>query len=143
MQAAPLPSPSRLPAAGVSRGVPSRPTSRPAARPQSPATESRMENARSGAVSTSLPKSLISARWRPMNAGSRSVAHPPRRLRPMATAKKRGTTPSNFGVGKRESHDATAFYDRFTAPELSDDDTVVEPYAIPDPFVLGDARHMD
>jgi DNA modification methylase len=61
----------------------------------------------------------------------------------MATAKKRGTTTSNFGVGKRESHDATAFYDRFTAPELSDDDTVVEPYAIPDPFVLGDARHMD
>jgi DNA modification methylase len=61
----------------------------------------------------------------------------------MATAKKRGTTTSNFGVGKRESHDATAFYDRFTAPELSDDDSVVEPYDIADPFVLGDARKMD
>ena len=63
----------------------------------------------------------------------------------MATAKKRGTTTSNFGVGKRESHDATAFYDRFTAPELSDDDSVVAPYDIPfdDRFVLGDARHMD
>ena len=61
----------------------------------------------------------------------------------MATAKKRGTTTSNFGVGKRESHDATAFYDRFTAPELSDDDSVVAPYEIADPFVLGDARQMD
>ncbi|HEX5095523.1 MAG TPA: site-specific DNA-methyltransferase [Acidimicrobiia bacterium] len=60
----------------------------------------------------------------------------------MATAK-RGTSTSNFGVSKRESHDATAFYERFTAPELSDDDTVVAPYEITDPFVLGDARQMD
>jgi site-specific DNA-methyltransferase (adenine-specific) len=59
------------------------------------------------------------------------------------TPKKRGTTTSNFGVGKRESHDASAFYERFTAPEVSDDATVVEPYAIVQPFVHGDARHMD
>ena len=61
----------------------------------------------------------------------------------MATPKKRGTATSNFGVGKRESHDASAFYERFGAPDLSNDDTVVPPYAIADPFQLADARHMD
>jgi site-specific DNA-methyltransferase (adenine-specific) len=61
----------------------------------------------------------------------------------MATGKKRGTATSNFGVGKRESHDATAFYERFEAPELSDDADVVAPYEIDDPFVEGDARHME
>ncbi len=55
----------------------------------------------------------------------------------------RGTATSNFGVGKRESHDASAFYERFTAPDVSDDDEIVEPYAIEKPFQLGDARHMD
>jgi len=57
--------------------------------------------------------------------------------------KKRGTATSNFGVGKRESHDATAFYERFEAPEVSDNDAVVAPSAIVEPFVEGDARHMD
>src|SRR6185436_12992584 len=61
----------------------------------------------------------------------------------MATAKKRGTATSNFGVGKRESHDATAFYERFEAPELSGDAEVVAPYDIANPFVEGDARQMD
>ena len=53
------------------------------------------------------------------------------------------TSTSNFGVGRRESHDATAFYDRFRAPQLSDDDGVPLPEAINEPFVCGDARHMD
>src|SRR5262245_21418768 len=61
----------------------------------------------------------------------------------MATAKKRGTATSNFGVGKRESHDATAFYERFEAPELSVHADVVAPYQLEHPFVEGDARHMD
>jgi len=66
----------------------------------------------------------------------------------MASAKKpgadkRGTATSNFGVGKRESHDATAFYERFEAPAVSDDDAIIAPYVIADPFVEGDARHMD
>jgi DNA modification methylase len=65
----------------------------------------------------------------------------------MATPKKRGpkgrTSTSNFGVGKRESHDASAFYERFEAPTLSGDDEVPAPYAIAEPFVEGDARHMD
>ena len=53
------------------------------------------------------------------------------------------TATSNFGAGRRESHDATAFYERFEAPTLSGDDAVVEPYEIAEPFVNGDARHMD
>ena len=38
--------------------------------------------------------------------------------------RKPGTSTSNFGVGRRENHDASGFYDRFSMPELSDDDTV-------------------
>ncbi|MDQ1434131.1 MAG: modification methylase [Actinomycetota bacterium] len=65
----------------------------------------------------------------------------------MATPKKRapkgGTSTSNFGVGKRESHDASAFYERFEAPSVSGDDDVPAPYDIVEPFVEGDARHLD
>ena len=35
-----------------------------------------------------------------------------------------GTSTSNFGVGRRENHDASGFYDRFGAPELSTDTTI-------------------
>ncbi|MFM8973730.1 MAG: DNA methyltransferase [Actinomycetota bacterium] len=55
---------------------------------------------------------------------------------------RRGTETSSFGVGRRESHDASAFYRRFAAPEVSADDTVVDPHPVADPFVLGDARAM-
>lgn len=58
------------------------------------------------------------------------------------TARRRTST-SNFGVGARESHDATAFYGRFRAPEISKDDTVRLPTPVAHPFVHGDARHMD
>ena len=58
-------------------------------------------------------------------------------------AERRRTSTSNFGVGRRESHDATAFYERFRAPELSDDDTVAAPAPVAQPFVCGDARRMD
>jgi DNA modification methylase len=37
---------------------------------------------------------------------------------------RRPTATSKFGVSRRESHDATAFYARFVAPELSDDAVV-------------------
>src|SRR5690242_12249105 len=57
--------------------------------------------------------------------------------------RRRSTSTSNFGAGRRESHDATAFYERFEAPTLSGDDTVVPPYDIAEPFQHGDARHMD
>jgi len=57
--------------------------------------------------------------------------------------RRKSTTTSNFGVSTRESHDATPFYDRFRAPELSSDDHVAAPEPVAEPFVLGDARHMD
>jgi DNA modification methylase len=60
-----------------------------------------------------------------------------------AMRERRKTTTSNFGVSTRESHDSTAFYDRFRAPELSDDQDVPRPKPVEDPFVPGDARHMD
>ena len=56
---------------------------------------------------------------------------------------RRKTSTSNFGVGARESHDATAFYDRFRAPEISKDETVRPPASVDDPFIHGDARRMD
>jgi DNA modification methylase len=37
------------------------------------------------------------------------------------------TQTSAFGVGRREGHDASAFYARFSPPELSDDETVNRP----------------
>jgi DNA modification methylase len=46
-----------------------------------------------------------------------------------------------FGAGNRESHDASAFYERFAAPELSDDETV-NPCAAADSLICGDARDM-
>ena len=55
---------------------------------------------------------------------------------------RRPTATSNFGVSRRENHDASAFYDRFHAPELSGEATVREPRAIVEPFVCGDARSM-
>lgn len=58
-------------------------------------------------------------------------------------ASRRKTTTSNFGVGARESHDSTPFYDRFRAPELSQDQDVPKPYEIEEPFVCGDSRKMD
>ena len=56
---------------------------------------------------------------------------------------RRRTTTSNFGVSRRESHDATAFYERFSAPILSDDATVLPPAPVAEPFECGDARSMD
>jgi hypothetical protein len=38
--------------------------------------------------------------------------------------RRRGTATSAFGVSKRENHDATAFYERFTAPVLTTETTV-------------------
>jgi site-specific DNA-methyltransferase (adenine-specific) len=51
------------------------------------------------------------------------------------------TRTSSFGVGKREAHDASAFYERFTAPEVSADD-VVNPCPVADTLVVGDSRAM-
>ena len=58
-----------------------------------------------------------------------------------ARGRRRPTSTSAFGVGRRESHDASRFYDRFTAPVVSPDDTVVRS-PIGEKPILGDARHM-
>ncbi len=55
---------------------------------------------------------------------------------------RRPTTTSNFGVGRRESHDASGFYGRFEPPVLDDDATVLPPKPVEEPFVCGDARNM-
>lgn len=51
------------------------------------------------------------------------------------------TSTSNFGAGRRESHDASAFYARFTAPEVSNDEQV-NPCSAAGRIILGDARDM-
>lgn len=51
------------------------------------------------------------------------------------------TVTSDFGSGKRESHDSTAFYGRFTPPVISDDSRI-EPPAVVDRLFAGDARDM-
>jgi site-specific DNA-methyltransferase (adenine-specific) len=56
---------------------------------------------------------------------------------------RRRTSTSNFGVGRRENHDASGFYGRFRPPELSDDDEVLAPEPVPEPFICGDARKMN
>jgi DNA modification methylase len=40
------------------------------------------------------------------------------------TERRKTTATTAFGVGRRESHDASDFYARFTPPEISTDDTV-------------------
>jgi hypothetical protein len=45
-------------------------------------------------------------------------------------AKRRPTTSSALGVGRREGHDACSFYARITPPRLSDDAEVARPTAV-------------
>ncbi|MFZ6003995.1 MAG: DNA-methyltransferase [Actinomycetota bacterium] len=56
--------------------------------------------------------------------------------------RKRATSTSSFGVSRRENHDASGFYARFTAPTLSPDATVAPPGVV-DQIYVGDARQMD
>jgi site-specific DNA-methyltransferase (adenine-specific) len=65
---------------------------------------------------------------------STAPEEPIRRLR-------RPTSTAAFGSSRRESHDASAFYDRFVPPEVSADATVVPP-ADRDVIHLHDARDM-
>ncbi|MFN8034331.1 MAG: site-specific DNA-methyltransferase [Acidimicrobiia bacterium] len=55
--------------------------------------------------------------------------------------RRRPTTTSNFGVGKRESHDASAFYARFGAPAV-DTETLPRRPTLLDEIVCGDSRAM-
>ncbi|MGQ0521400.1 MAG: DNA methyltransferase, partial [Actinomycetota bacterium] len=54
---------------------------------------------------------------------------------------RRPTATAAFGSSRRESHDASAFYERFVAPEVTADTTVVRPGRL-DVVHLHDARDM-
>jgi DNA modification methylase len=54
---------------------------------------------------------------------------------------RRPTATARFGSSRRESHDATAFYERFVPPELSSDTTVIRPKRL-DVIYRHDARDM-
>ncbi|HEY4584560.1 MAG TPA: site-specific DNA-methyltransferase [Acidimicrobiia bacterium] len=51
------------------------------------------------------------------------------------------TVTSEFGSGKRESHDSSPFYERFSPPLISVDERVERPVAV-DALFHGDAREM-
>jgi len=57
------------------------------------------------------------------------------------TERSQGTSTSAFGVSKRENHDATGFYRRFVAPEVTKD-SHVDPVKAIDRIFVGDARRM-
>ena len=59
-----------------------------------------------------------------------------------AARTRRSTSTSNFGSGRREAHDASAFYDRFVPPRISTDTTIERPRQI-DVIHHHDARAMD
>ena len=80
-----------------------------------------------GALPTTSPRGLVTTPGDPA---------------PQPAARRRGTTTSAFGVGRREGHDASGFYARFTPPHLSDDDRVARPVVL-DTLWVGDAREMD
>jgi site-specific DNA-methyltransferase (adenine-specific) len=54
---------------------------------------------------------------------------------------RRATATAAFGSSRRESHDASAFYERFVGPELTDETTVVTPKRV-DVIYKHDARDM-
>ena len=56
-------------------------------------------------------------------------------------AERKKTSTSAFGAGRRESHDASAFYDRFESPAISDDNSLVEPVCV-DQLVSGRAEQL-
>jgi site-specific DNA-methyltransferase (adenine-specific) len=56
--------------------------------------------------------------------------------------RKRATSTSAFGVSRRENHDASGFYARFTAPTITSDEAVSPPGVV-DQIYVGDARNMD
>ncbi len=100
-----------------------------------PCRSRRVAYARAGPPSLSHPVLRVAAvATGAVVRGSRVVASNGRRRAPTAT--------SNFGVSRRENHDASAFYDRFTPPATSDDETVLAPAPVADPIRVADARHM-
>lgn len=57
------------------------------------------------------------------------------------TRRRLATATSDFGSGKRESHDSTSFYERFNPPVVSGDERVERPTVV-DRLFCADARTM-
>ncbi len=74
-----------------------------------------------------------------MTAAPGSEPKPARR--PRGERARASTSTANFGSGRREGHDASAFYDRFVAPEVSNDATIAPPTEV-DVIYQSDARTM-
>ena len=55
----------------------------------------------------------------------------------------RRTSTSNFGVGRREAHDASQFYARFRAPTITEDDRLAVAPDLGDGCIEGDIRRRD
>ncbi len=79
---------------------------------------------------------MAGAQWAP-RAAARTLAG----VSDDSSARK-GTATTAFGVSRRESHDASSFYARFTPPVISDDDTVNAVDDLGDGCIHGDARDM-
>ncbi|MCP3998454.1 MAG: site-specific DNA-methyltransferase [bacterium] len=58
------------------------------------------------------------------------------------TINREPTSTSSFGVGRRQSHDASKFYARFQAPVISDDEDITVAPKLEESCILGDARDM-
>lgn len=56
--------------------------------------------------------------------------------------RRKPTSTSNFGVGRRENHDSSEFYARFAPPEISDAEELAEPLVVDDIFPKS-ATRMD
>lgn len=57
------------------------------------------------------------------------------------TRRRLATATTEFGSGRRESHDSSSFYERFAAPQISTDDIINPPTSV-DALFHGDAREM-
>jgi DNA modification methylase len=58
-------------------------------------------------------------------------------------AEQRRTSTSNFGVGRRQSHDSSPFYARFRPPAITDDDVIARAPDLGDGCIEGDIRERD
>ena len=63
-------------------------------------------------------------------------------LRAARNGKRASTSTANFGSGRRENHNASAFYERFVPSEISDDSTIAPPAEV-DVLYAQDARRME
>jgi DNA modification methylase len=63
-------------------------------------------------------------------------------VRPTKRGRRPTTVTATFGSGRREGHDASAFYQRFVPPDISQESTVNPPAAL-DTIYAADARRMD